>query len=944
MNGITNYSRLMKRLLKWPVMCGLLSLALAQTLPAAQDYYINNSVVASAPNIDATNFINNGSFTSTSFTRYETTRTRNYTNNGSMTGYGGFQFDTFISGSRTVASSFYNPGSISVFSGSLVTVSATNIVNPGVVDVGFNGGIFLTGQNLDLTYGTLNLQGSGLNGAAYGIFGSPGANGVNTNRNWDPGLALTPTNATSSGPLAYMVTLFNSKAYVDKAGPMSNLVVRAVFIQDDNGLTNNVYFDTASVVPGSGNVTIEWQGTSSDPASGLVTTNYVYLNNNYALGASTNVVLINGIPSNFTFTEGGKNLLLTNAALPMFQPFPPGAITNPYSYTAAQFYPTTAATGPTSDNPSGAVTNLPGRTQISASRDLNLSLATITGQNYLSLTSTNQFDGNDGALIVSPISDINLGVTNGFLVISNLLQSVIPVWTGTVQAWSTRWFFTDTNGAYTGVTNGTVDFRVMIVRSSIFLGASPQVQDLTLHSTNLFISDQLNVTRNLSIDARSLTLTTNGAGAGSIQGELNLESDALFSTSLPNLRWLTNNGAISTLNSAQPAFFGSAPPNNYFTLVNRGSIYNSGGTVVWANDFQNSGIIYCGPSASFTLQSLTANIQGSVIAEGDVSITSGSLVVSNLSLPSEKSLTLTVTNLLTDGGPPAGNIWSVSGAVGVGIKLLIKPATGDLLGTFISVFTPANVNKVVVNTWAGQNRGTSASGYSNNVAVGQLTVSPGKAYPFAQLTFTGTGISNAIYVDQLILAGSATSGWGVSNIPSLAISSNMVIYYAQALSNGVSVAQKINHWNTNRLRWVPSYAGYYSSTNVVSGGTTNLVNLALRQSPDIDSDGDGIFNLLDPTPVNFAGFPTQVNLTLTVTNLPPQSARLKWVVSPNATSPLISSVYYTTNLSVQSWMPLSTIYSNPSTSTNVLLDVLNPLVPHYYRVAVEPWLTHPYSP
>jgi len=39
-----------------------------------------------------------------------------------------------------------------------------------------------------------------------------------------------------------------------------------------------------------------------------------------------------------------------------------------------------------------------------------------------------------------------------------------------------------------------------------------------------------------------------------------------------------------------------------------------------------------------------------------------------------------------------------------------------------------------------------------------------------------------------------------------------VIYYAQAVMNGVSVAEKMNHKNSNRLRWVPMYAGYFSST------------------------------------------------------------------------------------------------------------------------------------
>ena len=71
---------------------------------------------------------------------------------------------------------------------------------------------------------------------------------------------------------------------------------------------------------------------------------------------------------------------------------------------------------------------------------MNLALASILGPNYLALTSTNQFDGNTGVQIVSPYNDIYLGVTNGSLTITNLLPQTIPDWSGTVQAWSTRWF------------------------------------------------------------------------------------------------------------------------------------------------------------------------------------------------------------------------------------------------------------------------------------------------------------------------------------------------------------------------------------------------------------------------------------------------------------------------------------------------------------------------
>ncbi|MEI9961767.1 MAG: hypothetical protein WDM76_11720 [Limisphaerales bacterium] len=70
-----------------------------------------------------------------------------------------------------------------------------------------------------------------------------------------------------------------------------------------------------------------------------------------------------------------------------------------------------------------------------------------------------------------------------------------------------------------------------------------------MHATNnLIISDVLNVYGALNMDAQNLTVTTNGYGngAGSIRGELNLTSSAiLWQSALPNVRNLTNNGAIT---------------------------------------------------------------------------------------------------------------------------------------------------------------------------------------------------------------------------------------------------------------------------------------------------------------------------------------------------------------------------------------------------------------
>lgn len=948
----------MNRLIQWPMLCGLLALLLVQTVPAGQDFYINNDVVTDPGNIDATNFINNNSFTVTSFTPYETTHTLNYTNNGEMVGYTGFLFDTLSSGFRSTASSFYNPGSITGYTlqefgevggifnyaSGLLAVNATNIISPGLIDEGLNGLILLQGENLDLSYSTLTMEQGG-EGNTFGIIGS-GAFGGNTNQNWDPSIELQATMATASTPTAF--TIFNSMSYFKtNMIDASNLVIRAVFISNPypGTVTNKVYFESDQV--GSGNAHVEWDGVYTEPATGETFTNYLYLSDDYVLGASTNVMLSGiGIPDNFTFSKGGPDPTLTDPVASSFPNglFPSGAMTNLFSYFDAQFLPTSVATGPTSDNPSGAYTNLPSRIVISASRDLNLSLATITGENYLSVTATNQFDGNFGAQIVSPYTDLNLGVTNGSITVSNLLQSVIPVWVGSVQGWSTRWYYTDTNSGI------NYDFRVLIVDSEIFPQTSPQVNNLTLHGTNLVISDALNVIGKLSADAQSLTLTTNGlgVGAGSTEGELNFTSgNTLIANALPNLLWLTNNGAITLYNSAN---FGSPPPGNYQAFINNGELADSGSTI-YANYFENSGFIFNG-TGNFLLQSQTTVLtNGFIAANGDISITADSLTASNLEMEAGRSLTLQATNLLTDTGVNNGNNWSVGASSLVGLKLPIKPAAGDLLGTTISEVASASKN--VVNTWAGEDRGTSNSGYLNNVAVGRLVLDAVSVPPHSLLTFNGTGASNAIYVDELVLKdNAATLNSTSSNVTSLAISPGMVIYYAQALANevsmqvtnvvsggvtntvtnavstAVSVAEQINHWNNNRLRWVPSYVGFYSSTNFTnSDGSVTPVNQALVTSTNIDSNNNGIPNASDPNPFALSDF------KLTLTNSPPNTAVISWQFIPNA----MNYVYYSTNLATSNWNLLTnfTTTASPPPFTTIL-DPVSPATSRFYRVQVDP--------
>ena len=134
--------------------CKLLSGFLALVLPVVavaqtSAFYVNDSFINCPPQIppqvDATNFVNNNYF-SINFTNlfsvqpYRMANVLNYTNNGSMVGNYGFQFDTGPSGAgaRRMANSFKNAGTITVgstfntntFLGSSSTHSSRSLRRP----------------------------------------------------------------------------------------------------------------------------------------------------------------------------------------------------------------------------------------------------------------------------------------------------------------------------------------------------------------------------------------------------------------------------------------------------------------------------------------------------------------------------------------------------------------------------------------------------------------------------------------------------------------------------------------------------------------------------------------------------------------------------------------------------------------------------------------------
>ena len=429
----------------------------------------------------------------------------------------------------------------------------------------------------------------------------------------------------------------------------------------------------------------------------------------------------------------------------------------------------------------------------------------------------------------------------------------------------------------------------------------------------------------------------------------------IWQNSLPNLRNLTNSGVIRIPNVNPVNIGSSASP--YGAFINHG-FFADQGVIIYANNFESDGMFSNSVLGSFILQSQTTTLtNGLLIAGGDVSITANNLVTSNLVLQAGRSLKLIATNQITDTGVTNGNVWTV-GASAVstadsGLSLPIKPASGDLLGTTIDLFAPTG--KIVMNTWAGRDFGDSNAGYTNNVAIGHLILDALGPASGTLFTNNGAGVSNAIYVDRLDLRdyASYTNHNGSGNLPALAFNTNLVIYYADAIAAGAGdVSVQLNHKNNDHLRWVPTYAGYFSSTNLVFLGQTNAYNIALAASTVIDSNGNGIANAFDPTPFFLSSMIPPVTISNTLSGL--------WAISWNSIPNATNVVFYSTNSAgpfTNLLVNFSTNSAGPFTMSNFISPIPYPSPPArvmiftpilvsppslYYMPMVDPWLTYPY--
>lgn len=929
--------------MKCKLFVGLVGLLLANSAFAQASTYRNDGFIIVpplvAPNIDASTFVNNGQFV-INFTNqpvppvynelgfqpdpFETQNTVNFTNlpGAFMSCNVGFRFDFAPpDAQRQRAGSFVNSGTINMatvdttnffvvapyfpylqltassatnllsllvtVAGAKGSVAADNIINPGVINMGFESVLRLQGNSVDLSRGTLSMedQGISLNDETFSLFFNVGIfddywgvgdvrtqpilfypNGIDPDAFFGVPPPITPVHPVTQRDgttLLQQLIFTNSLTYLrdemDLSG--SNRYVRCTFIQNTNqNIGVNVYYPGDANFLGAPDILVEYTNLT-----GTTSNRNIYVFDYF--GFFTNLSLVpNGFVGNRGTAIPFNFLVEPLAPIPFLGPpelattVPVGTFnttqtTNQWAAYEALLLPTSVVLGDIGGrNP----TNVPGRIDIEADSYLDLSHTHISSLNHLLLKATNHFAGSPDSRISAPLVDINLQSTNGLIDVTNLLATTIGRPEGTIRLYAARW---------TNVVGTVTNHYHVLFADSTFAPSSPsRAQDLILraigagNNDTIDIHDSLFVTRSFLLDAARITIATNDPSAQDKSGGILLTDPGIvWSTATPRLQYFTNNGFFQTFNAV---YFGGSqsspysPPVQvpYQAFINNGTVTNFG-SQIQANFFLNDGVFHA-TGGSIDLVSQTSILtNGLMFAPNSISVTANSLQVSNHLLQSAGPITLAVSHYLDDGTITAGcpelntnkNLWT-----GSGLNLTKLPTYASLQST---TFTNTDLaTALVVNTWAGADKGNSPSGFDNNAAIGRLILD-GRDVG-STFAFNAASGNNAMYVDYLEFDNYATQN--VSGVwKEMTFGPNMKVYFAQAFQDGVSIAEKLDGANGGRFVWVRDYnCGFFSSTNLVyPDGSTNRVNAALAASCNIDSDGDGVVNCLDlsPIPTNQVG-------------------------------------------------------------------------------------------
>src|SRR5262249_19593997 len=143
-----------------------------------------------------------------------------------------------------------------------------------------------------------------------------------------------------------------------------------------------------------------------------------------------------------------------------------------------------------------------------------------------------------------------------------------------------------------------------------------------------------------------------------------------------------------------------------------------------------------------------------------------------------------------------------------GFEMLTRPITSDLLATYLTSLA-SSYSQESFHLWCAEDRGATVAGYSNNLALGKLTLD-GAQNSLFHFSAPPDQTGKALYVDYLELLNWATN-YDDTLVGALDISTNITIYFA----NANITPSKLDHSNGGHLRWVRDFTGPLSSTNIL---------------------------------------------------------------------------------------------------------------------------------
>ena len=884
------------------LLCGVLSGLSALSMSAATTpLYINNSPLfappALPPQIDATAFHNGSTFdvnsffggfifivgdtavfSGANFDPYEMMNTRFVTNapGATMSGSPGFRFDYFsaANNARLAQTVWENRGLITV--DPLLRVMATNILNRGALEATEAGLIKLQGTNVDVSRSSFRV-GTGPNTPPPGggdIFGTNHFNaagvadlywgaGINNRvTNEAPNMRLDVPGFTNllsisspphqvvrrvgNGLATNLMTLsaagFTNYVYTNQTGP-DTFQYQVVFVgpTGDSNITSNVEF----FVPGDNggaNVLVSFESADPDIITGDFVTNGVYLIDYSAF--TTNIgVTWNGFTGPFRTRR--PNTYEFFRSRPFFFIATPTNANG--TFTETSLYDTNMATnfvlsayaaygasfGSSATNiatPPGVLIPPPGRVEINGDR-VNLNRTRIRAENTV-IIKARDVSSNAVMTVDAPFLEFDIASSAPPLVIRQFTPPSVRRFAGQIQAWSGVWQNTntvsmvDTNGM-TNTVSTVTDYHVLIVRPTFNSVVFVTVNDLLLAAEQVEIADTLSVSRRFRIDARDWTITESGI--------LSLPfMYGLGPSNMIDLVNFTNRGILSVSGLAE---FGTEedPLVNY--VIAPGGNFLAAGHFISAESVQIGGALTA-TAGGINIRSDSVNLSGNLASTSDIDIRAPVIVASNSfisagSLGAPASLIFEASDIFVDAGIGAPNDWTAFG----GIQVLSLPGTGDLLGTTVRVPRPNFGEALIV--WPSADFGASAGGFNNNLALGTLVLDGGV---FSLFRFEGVQEPGAIYINRLELNGEPAA----DPANAIQIEPGMTVYFADSNVDPTT----LDGLHGGRLRWVQDFAGPLNSTNIVyPSGQTYTFNTALIRSTTLDSDGDGIVNALDSTPV-----------------------------------------------------------------------------------------------